>query len=137
MFRRAIALWLLVFFAGCGSTPAPVEDVDKAAALFFQRFNDAEYSKIYEDGSTILKKADREEVLDTLKQLATNGRIGQYIRLSMSLPTQDDRRQAHPLYSVTTDQVRANFKLIFADEGGVWKLESFEYTRRQVMGQPQ
>jgi len=137
MFRKAIALLLVVIATGCGARPAPVEDVEKAAALFFQRFNDAEYIKIYEDGSKNLKQADREQVLDTLKQLASNGRIAQYTRLSMSLPPQETTRQAQPLYSVTTDHVRADFKLIFVDEGGEWKLESFEYKRRQVAGQPQ
>ena len=137
MLRKAIVLSVLVFVAGCGARQAPIEDVDKAAALFFQRFNDGQYTKIIDDGAKNLKKANREEVLTTIKNLAANGKIERYSRISMALPVKDDERLAHPLYSVHTNLVTADFKLIFVDEGGEWKLLSFEYKPRQATGQPQ
>jgi hypothetical protein len=135
--RKLIILSVLIAAVGCGARQAPVEDVDKAAALFFQRFNDGQYTKIIDDGAANLKKANRQEVMNTLQSLAANGKIERYSRVSMALPVKDNERQAHPLYSVQTDLIMADFKLIFVDEGGEWKLLSFEHKPRQVIGRPQ
>ena len=42
-----------VFSPGCSllSHEAPTEDADKAAGLFFQRLNNNEYDKIYDDAA--------------------------------------------------------------------------------------
>jgi PBP1b-binding outer membrane lipoprotein LpoB len=130
MFRLIIVSTLLVFMVGC-SREAPLEDVDKAGALFFQRLNDAEYDTIYKDASTQFKKNQpRDTVVESLKELTAKGRLQEFRRISTSFTTQDKDRIATPVFGTTFEQTRGEITLSFIDEGGEWKLIAFSFKQR-------
>jgi hypothetical protein len=112
--------------AGC-TTEAPLEDVDKAAQLFFQQVKEADYDRIYDESSTLFQEQKaRATVVDNLKQVTSFGTIKQTERLSMTFGTEGDKRVALPVYSVLCEQLRCEFALKFVDIGGEWKLLGFE-----------
>jgi hypothetical protein len=124
-----ISLSLILFLAGCAlrSDPAPPEDVDKAAALFFERLKGAEYETIYKDASKQFKdQVPRVTVIDNLKQMAALGRIQDYRRLKMSF----EGDYASPDYSVVFDQNIAEITLNFKNESSEWKLVGFSVKQR-------
>lgn len=130
MFRITIILTLLVFIAGC-SRQAPPEDVDKAATLFFQRLNDADYDAIYKDASTQLRtNKTRDEVVGSLKELTARGRLQDYRRINTSYQDQGKDRIATPVYGTAFDQSKGEISLTFIDEGGEWKLIAFAFKQR-------
>ncbi|HWP43030.1 MAG TPA: hypothetical protein VNO14_07335, partial [Blastocatellia bacterium] len=110
---------------------APPEDVDKAAALFFERLKSAEYETIYGDASEQFKETVvKATIIDNLKQMAALGRIQDYHRLKMTFENEDDSTIASPVYSVVFDQTVAEITLNFKDEGGEWKLIGFVVKQR-------
>ncbi|MFP5264999.1 MAG: hypothetical protein ACLGJB_24175 [Blastocatellia bacterium] len=130
MFRIIVILMLLVFAGGCKHQP-PLEDVDKAAALFFQRLNDAEYDAIYKDASTRLKtNKTRDAVVESLKELTARGRLQEHRRINTSYQEQGKDRIATPVYSTFFEQSRGELAITFIDEGGEWKLIAFEFKLR-------
>jgi hypothetical protein len=130
MFRLIIVSTLLVFMFGC-SREAPLEDVDKAGALFFQRLNDAEYDTIYKDAATQFKKnQQRETVVESLKELTAKGRLQEFRRINTSFTDQNKDRIATPVFGTTFEQSRGEITLSFIDEGGEWKLIAFAFKQR-------
>jgi hypothetical protein len=130
MFRMIIISMLLVFMVAC-APDAPPEDVDKAAALFFQRLNDAEYDTIYNDSSKQLKKNQtRDVVVESLKELIARGRVQDYKRINMAYNEQDKARIATPVYGTLFEQSKGELSLTFIDEGGEWKLIAFSLKPR-------
>ena len=136
MLRRSGILVILSLFllpVGCSllSHEAPNEDVDKAAALFFQRFGNEEYDKIYDDAAKGFKDTQtRQTVTDSLKQMAENGKILRFERLSMSFEGEGKRRSALPVYRTASERAMADITLTFHDESGEWKLFGFAYKPR-------
>ena len=129
MFRIMIAVLFVCFVSGC-SREAPPTDVDKAAALFFERLKGAEYETIYADASSQFREQkSKGEILDNLQQITAIGRIQDYRRLSMFFEG-DKNRIASPSYSVLFDQAATEIMLNFKDEGGEWKLVGFSLKRR-------
>jgi hypothetical protein len=125
MLKRMISLSLILFLAGCAlrSEPAPPEDVDKAAALFFERLKSAGYETIYDDASKQFKEqVPKPTIIDNLKQMAALGRVQDYRRLKMSF----EGNVASPEYSVIFAEITVNFK----DESGEWKLVGFSVKQR-------
>ena len=126
-------LSLFLMSVGCSllSHEAPAEDVDKAAALFFQRFGNEEYNKIYDDAAKGFKdNQTRQTVADNLKQMAENGKIVEFERISMSFQGEGKQRMALPVYRTASDRSRAEITLTFQDESGEWKLFGFAYKPR-------
>jgi hypothetical protein len=124
---------MFLFSVGCSVIPheAPNEDIDKAAALFFQRLGNEEYDTIYNDTSNLFKQnKTRQTIIDNLKQLAANGKVLDFQRLSMTFEGQGKDRMAQPTYRVTSDQTRGEMMLTFQDQGGEWKLFGFAYKPR-------
>jgi len=118
---------------GCSvlSHEAPAEDIDKAAALFFQRLDKGEYDLIYNDSSTLFQQNQtRQTVTDSLKQLAEQGKVLDFQRLSMTFQGEGKNRMALPVYRVTSDRTRGEVTLTFHDQGGEWKLFGFAYKPR-------
>jgi hypothetical protein len=133
MFRISIIVLLSLSFAGCSlrSRPAPEDDLDKASALFFERYKAADYDAIYKDSAAGFKQnKGRDEVVGNLKQLAELGRLADYQRIRTSFEDQDKARIASPAYSVQFEQGRGELTLNFTDEDGEWKLIGFAFRRR-------
>src|SRR5215210_1508509 len=98
MFRLITISMLLVFMVGC-SREAPLEDSDKAGALFFQRLNDAEYDTIYKDSSTQFKQNQpRDTVVESLKELTAKGRRREDRRINTTYTEQGKDRIATPIF---------------------------------------
>jgi len=132
MFRKAIILALLLLAAGC-NTEAPTEDVDKAAALFFERVKSAEYDSVYTSASQQFKdNVARATILDNLQQINALGRIQTYTRLRMPFEGGDNERIASPVYAVVFDQTTAEITVNFKDERGEWKLVGFQVKPRRT-----
>lgn len=128
--RRIFVLWLAVFMGGCSllSHEAPVEDVDKAGELFFQRFEKADYEVIYNDAAKRFKEnKTRQIVTDNLKQIVEFGKFADHPRISMSFQGEGKDRMASPIYLVTFEKGRGELTLNFLDEGGEWKLIGFVF----------
>jgi hypothetical protein len=123
MLRKGIAFCLLLFTVACHEHTAPVEDVQKATALFVQRLNAQEFEKIYDGAAKALKDLGRDKVITDLKTVAAKGEIQDYTLVSMPLPEQDKKRLANPVYVL---QGGGRLKLSFVDEDGEWKLVGFE-----------
>src|SRR3954470_3268927 len=123
--RKVLALFFLsLFMAGCSMLPheAPVEDIDKAAALFVQRLNAAEYDAIYKDAAKKFKaNQTKETILDSLKELTAKGKLQNYQRVQMKYETETKDRIASPVYGVVFEQSRGDLTLNFIDESGEWK----------------
>ena len=132
--RKILAIMLLsVFPAGCAlrSHEAPPEDVDKASALFFQRLNSAAYDAIYKDTAKKFKQAKtKEEIIDSLKELTSKGRLQDYQRVRMTFEGEGADRMAVPTFSALFEQTRGDITLYFVDESGEWRLIGFAFKQR-------
>lgn len=125
---------MLVVLASCAmfSGEAPTEDVDKAAALFFQRLDKADYNAIYNDAASQFKtNKTREVVTENLQQLTANGKVLEYVRTKMPLQGEGKNRMAMPTYGVAFETRNGDLTLTFQDEGGEWKLLAFAFKPRQ------
>jgi hypothetical protein len=130
MLRIVIISFLLVFVVAC-AREAPTEDVDKAAALFFQRLNDAEYDTIYKDAATQFKKVQsRDVVVESLKELTAKGRLHEFRRINTTFQDIGKDRTAKPVFGTTFDQAKGEITLTFIDESGEWKLIEFAFKQR-------
>ena len=128
--QRVGILVLAVFIAGCSvlSHEAPVEDIDKAAALFFQRLENHDYDAIYDDAAKAFKqRKTREQVTENLKQITAFGKIGDYQRVRMPQEGEGKERMLSPVFATVFEQVRGDLTLNFRDEGGEWKLIGFVF----------
>jgi Protein of unknown function (DUF3887) len=132
--RKILAFILFsLFISGCALLPheAPVEDIDKAAALFVQRLNAAEYDAIYKDAAKKFKENQtKETILDSLKELTAKGKLQSYQRVQMKYETETKDRIASPFYNVAFEQSRGDLTLNFIDESGEWKLIGFAFKQR-------
>ena|SRR5438128_6045574 len=132
--RKFGALVLIVLFVGgCAVLPheAPADDLDKAAALFVQRLNAAQYDVIYKDAASKFKEAQtKETILDSLKELTSRGKLQSFNRIQMKYEGENKERIASPVYFVAFDQSRGDLTLSFVDESGEWKLIGFAFKQR-------
>jgi hypothetical protein len=130
----ALVIFLIVMVpAGCSllSHEAPSEDIDKAAALFFQRLGNEDYATIYNDCAKGFKDSQtKQTVTESLKQMAEHGKILDFQRISMTFQGEGKSRIALPVYRTSSAQARAEITLTFQDEGGEWKLFGFAYKPR-------
>lgn len=131
---RQLAIVSLAFlalaFAGCSllSHEAPTEDADKAAGLFFQRLNNNEYDKIYDDSAKRFRaNKTRQVVTDSLKELTANGKVRDFERISMPIQGDGKDRMVQPVYKTLFESVGGDIYLTFLDEGGEWKLFGFAF----------
>ena len=133
MLREAAALAIVLIatlLAGCSllSHEAPNEDIDKAAALFFQRLDKGDFDAIYNDASKRLREnKTRGVVIENLKQLTVSGKSVSFERVSMTFQGEGKDRMLLPLYKVIFEQGRGDVTLTFQDEGGEWKLFGFTF----------
>ena len=119
---------------GCSllSHEAPTEDVDKAATLFFQRLDSQDIGKIYDDCSQRFKtNRSRQTILESLAQLASNGKTQSFQRTSMPIEGTGKDRVVSPVYQVSFDQMSGAVTLNFQDESGEWKLLGFSFKPRK------
>ena len=136
MLRKLAAVlmvMMIVLSAGCSllSHEAPTDDVDKAAALFFQRLGNEEYDTIYNDTAKGFKGTQtRQTVTDNLKQIMENAKIVEFQRISMSFQGEGKDRKASPVYRTVSERAKAEITLTFQDESGEWKLFGFAYKPR-------
>ncbi|HJQ69714.1 MAG TPA: hypothetical protein VKA70_12115 [Blastocatellia bacterium] len=131
MLKKLLVVWLALTAAGCWASEAPTQDVDKAAAVFFERVKSAEYDTVYNEASEEFKKnVARATAIDNLKQITAMGRIQSFERLSFRLEGEEKNRLVSPVYSVLFDRARADITVRFKDEGGEWKLIAFEVKPR-------
>jgi len=116
----------VMLIAGC-THEAPTEDIDKAAAQFFQRLEAAQYDQIYDHADENLKdQKPRAAVVEDLQKLIAYGRPQVWHRLSMTLGTElGDKRVAVPVYTLKTDNITSEVSLKFIDVDGEWKLLGF------------
>jgi len=132
--RKLLALISLsLFIIGCALLPheAPVDDIDKATALFVQRLNAAEYDAIYKDASRKFKdNQTKETILDSLKELTARGKLQNPQRVQMKYESGSKDRIASPVYNVAFEQSHGDLTLSFIDEGGEWKLIGFAFKQR-------
>jgi hypothetical protein len=137
MLRKLVALLIFsiaILPAGCSllSHEAASADIDKAAALFFQRLGNEEYDTIYNDVAKGFKDSQtRQTVTDNLKQMAEQGKILDFQRISMAFQGEGKGRMALPVYRTASGRARAEITLTFQDESGEWKLFGFAYKPRQ------
>jgi hypothetical protein len=130
MLRIILFSMLLMCMAGC-SRQAPPEDVDKAAGLFFQRLNEADYDTIYKDASTQFKtNKTRDVVVESLKELTAKGKLQDFRRTNTSYRDEGKDRIAMPVFGTTFEQARGDITLSFIDEDGEWKLIAFAFKQR-------
>ncbi len=136
MLRKLVAVLMLSMIllpAGCSllSHEAPTDDIDKAAALFFQRLGNEEYDTIYDDTAKGFKNSQtRQTVTENLKQVAEHGKVVDFQRISMSFQGTGKDRMAMPVYRTSSDRAKAEITLTFQDESGEWKLFGFAYKPR-------
>ena len=133
MRKKLLVLLFVVFAASCAlrSHDAPPEDIDKAAALFFQRLNAADYETIYKDTAKKFKEVKtKEEIIESLKELTAKGQVKDYQRLKMTFEGEGKDMRAVPIYSTLFDQGGGEVILYFVDEGGEWKLIGFAFKQR-------
>ena len=129
--RLVLAVVLSLAFNGCTTREAPFEDIDKAAALFFERLKTAQYDVIYEDSSQSFKAQKTEfEVIENLKQITALGRPESFTRVKMNFDKDGETRVALPVYAVLLEQAKAEISLTFRDDGGEWKLLGFALMRK-------
>jgi hypothetical protein len=133
MLKKLLAVWLALIVVGCSQSEAPVHDIDKAAAVFFERVKSAEYDAIYNEASEHFKtQVARATAMDNLKQVSAMGRIEGFDRLSMRVEGEAKNRVASPVYTVLFDKARAEITVNFIDEGGEWKLIGFSVKPRSI-----
>jgi hypothetical protein len=136
MLRKTVGRSLIIIAvlqAGCSvlSHEAPTEDIDKAAGLFFQRLGNGEFDTIYNDAATGFKQNQtRQTVTDNLKQLAEQGKVLDFQRISMSFQGQGKNRMASPVYRISSERTSGEITLNLQDESGEWKLFGFVYKPR-------
>ena len=133
MYRHfAVVSFVLLVLAGAGcsllSHEASTEDADKAAGLFFQRLNNSEYDKIYDDAAKRFRtNKPRQVVTDSLKELTANGKVRDFERISMPIQGEGKDRMVQPVYKTLFESVSGDIYLTFLDEGGEWKLFGFAF----------
>ena len=133
MYRHfAVVSLVLLALAGAGcsllSHEAPTEDADKAAGLFFQRLNNNEYDKIYDDAAKRFRtNKPRQVVTDSLKELTAKGKVRDFERISMPIQGEGKDRMVLPVYKTLFESVSGDIYLTFLDEGGEWKLFGFAF----------
>jgi len=132
------ALGIVVLFCllsnGCSvlSHEAPTEDVDKAAALFFQRLDNQQFDAIYDDTASQFKEnKTRQVVTDSLKELTANGKVLNFDRTSMPIVGEGKQRRIEPVYATVFERARGEIVLTFKDESGEWKLLGFAFKQRR------
>ena len=128
MYRQIIAVVVAALLTGCSlrSSEAPPEDLDKAAGLFFQRLNEADYEAIYEDASKRFKeKKTHEEIVSSLKELTANGKATQFARISTTFEGEGKDRVVGAVYGTIFEKHGGNLTLYFVDQGGEWRLIGF------------
>jgi hypothetical protein len=132
MYRPIVAAALACLLAGCSlRTEAPLEDVDKAAGLFFQRLTDADYEAIYKDTAAAFKqKKTHDEIISSLKELTENGKVVQYARVSTSFQGEGKDKILGAVYATTFERSGGNLTLYFIDESGEWRLIGFAWKKR-------
>ncbi|MGA9771951.1 MAG: hypothetical protein WBV94_23165 [Blastocatellia bacterium] len=133
MRKRSLILMFVVFTVSCAlrSNDAPPEDIDKAAAQFFQRLNAADYEAIYKDTAKKFKENQtKETILESLKELTAKGQIKDYQRLKMTFEGEGKDQRAVPVFSALFDQDSGQMILYFVDESGEWKLIGFAFKKR-------
>jgi len=133
MYRIILVIICLAFLPACSlkGREAPTEDVDKAVILFFQRLEQAQYEKIWEDSAESFKKiSQKTEVLESLKQMTALGKPGAPARVEMYFEKEEGKRVALPKYSVRFEQYNATVLFKFVDESGEWKMGAFEVRQR-------
>jgi len=130
----SIGLMVALALVGCSvlSHQAATEDVDKAAALFFQRLDNQDFNAIYDDCSKRFKtNKPRQTILENLGQLAVNGKTLDFQRTNMPIEGQGSDRIVSPVYKVVFEQMAGEFTLNFQDESGEWKLLGFAFKPRR------
>ena len=137
MYRHfAVVSFVILALTGAGcsllSHEAPTEDADKAAGLFFQRLNNNEYDKIYDDAAKRFRtNKPRQVVTDSLKELTANGKVRDFERISMPIQGEGKDRMVLPVYKTLFESVSGDIYLTFLDEGGEWKLFGFAFKPRK------
>lgn len=133
MRKRLMVLLFVMLTASCAlrSHQAPTEDVDKAAALFFQRLNAADYEMIYKDTAAKFKENQpKEKIIESLKELTARGQVKDYQRVKMTFEGEGKEMRAVPVFSTLFDQSSGETTLYFVDESGEWKLIGFAFKQR-------
>ncbi len=133
MRKRSLFLLCVVFTASCAlrSHDAPPEDIDKAAALFFQRLNAADYEAIYQDTAKKFKENQtKEKIIESLKEITARGQVKDYQRLRMTFEGEGKDMRAVPVFGTLFDQGNGEMILYFVDESGEWKLIGFAFKQR-------
>lgn len=132
MYRQMIAVLLAAVLMGCSfRNEAPLEDVDKAAGLFFQRLTEADYETIYKDTAQRFKeKKTHDEIVGSLKELGDYGKVMHYGRNSTSFEGEGKDRIVAAVYGTTFERRGGNLTLYFVDEGGEWRLVGFAMKTR-------
>lgn len=133
MYRRMIGVAALAFLlAACAwYSEAPLEDVDKAAALFYQRLAEADYDAIYKDTAKGFKeKKTRAEIVESLTQLSTNGKVEHFARISGGAEGEGQNTRIFAVYATRFEQRAGNLTLNFVDENGEWRLIGFSLKLR-------
>jgi hypothetical protein len=131
MLKKLFVVWIAFILIGCSASEAPPQDVDKAAAVFFERVKSAEYDAVYNEASEDFKNnVARATAIDNMKQIAAMGRIQSFDRLTFRIEGEEKNRFASPVYSVLFDRARADITVNFKDEGGQWKLIGFSVKPR-------
>lgn len=131
MLKKLLVVWIALIVAGCSASEAPTQEIDKAAAVFFERVKSAEYDAVYNEASEEFKKnVARATAVDNMKQIAAIGRIQSFDRLTFKIEGEEKNRLASPVYSVLFDRARADITVNFKDEGGQWKLAGFSVKPR-------
>ncbi|MEK6302885.1 MAG: hypothetical protein AABO41_19415 [Acidobacteriota bacterium] len=133
MHRQMIAVLMAVVLlaavlVGCSlrSSEAPLEDVDKAAGLFFQRLAEADYETIYKDTAKRFKeKKTHDEIVGSLKELGEYGKVLQHARISTGFEGEGKDLIVGAVYGTTFERRGGNLTLYFVDEGGEWRLIGF------------
>lgn len=129
----SILLLLAVLLSGCTllSHEAPLEDVDKAGALFFQRLDKQDYDVIYNDAAKGFKQnKTRQIVTESLKQLTAHGKVVDYRRIRLPFEGEGKDKMVSPVFGITFEQANGELTLNFRDEGGEWKLLGFSFKPR-------
>jgi hypothetical protein len=122
-----------ICLSGCSvlSHEAPAEDVDKAAALFVQRLNAADYETIYKDSAEKFKESQtKETIVSSLKELTERGRLQSFHRIRMNYESGVKDRIVSPVYITAFEQSAGELTLNFVDTGGEWKLIGFSFKQR-------
>lgn len=134
MYRRMIALAMAALLGGCSlvfHSEAPLEDVEKASALFFQRLQEADYETIYKDCARQFKQnKTRDEIIDSLKSFNSYGKFLGYQRISAGYDGDPKDKLVAAVYAISFEQSRGSVTLYFVDESGEWKFIGFAWKAR-------